>query len=93
MIDVSAREATPDEWAARLVGKDQTEIAIAIAAAEARGRRKGQDDYRGAADHFETAYRYATNAHRPGADSADLLDSARMFADMGYSDMQKTTKD
>lgn len=87
--EMAAREMTAEEWAERLVGQSRDAIATALRAAEARGRRRGQSDLRGAADHFEVAYRYATNAHRPDADRDDLLASAAMFAGIGYDELRK----
>lgn len=87
--DVAARDATAEEWASRLAGADVSQLAGAIAAAEARGRRKGRDDLRGAVDHFEVAYRYAVNASRPGADQQDLLASAETFARIAYDQLRK----
>lgn len=90
MSDTACREMTADEWADRLVDADKSAIAAALTAAEARGRRKGQNDLRPAADHFEVAYRYAVNAHRAGADSSDLLASAETFARIGYEELRKS---
>ena len=90
MSDVAAREMTADEWAFQLVGASKDDLAIAIQAAEARGYRRGQVSMRGALDHFEVAYRYAVNASGYGVDRPDLLASAKMFADIGYAEMQKS---
>lgn len=89
MSDRAAREMTPSEWAERLAGKSVDEIAIALAAAESRGRRKGRSDLAQAVYHFEIAYRYAVNASRPGANAADLLTSAQTFASIGYEEKAK----
>ncbi len=90
VVGVAAREMTAEEWAERLVGRSREDIAIALRAAEARGRREGQRALRSAADHFETAYRYAVNASVPGADKSDLLQSADTFAAMGYDGLRQS---
>jgi hypothetical protein len=90
MSDLSAREMTHDEWAKKLVGKEAPALANALMAAEARGRRKGRASMEPSARHFETAYRYAVNSHRDGADKADLLASAEIFANIGYAEMKET---
>ena len=89
MSEMAARDMTTDEWADRIVGKGRDDIAIALAAAEARGKRAGLRAMRAAADHFETAYRYAVNAHSPGADAADMLASAETMAGIGYDEMRR----
>jgi len=88
-MEMAAREMTHDEWAEQLVGQNQAALALALATAEARGRRHGRASLEGALHHFEVAYRYAVNSHRTGADKADLLASAETFAKIAYDAMRK----
>lgn len=92
MSDIAAREMTATEWAERLVGKSSEEIAFALSSAESRGISRGLNAMRGAADHFEVAYRYAVNASKPGADAQDLLSSAETFARIGYAALSANLK-
>jgi len=88
-MEKAAREMTPQEWGERLVGSTAEELAMAISAALARGHRHGRQSLEGAVGHFETAYRYAVNASKPGADMTDLLASAETFATIGYEEWLK----
>lgn len=89
MSDQAFREMTIEEWSERIVGKSKGEIAVALSAAEQRGRRTGQRHLRSAVYHYEVAYRYARNASDLGANKADLLESAATFAQMGHEDLIK----
>ena len=92
MSEMAAREMTPQEWAERLTGASVDEIAMALGVAEARGKAKGRQSLEGAVSHFETAYRYAVNANRPGADAKDLLASAETFAKIAYDEWFKDVR-
>ena len=89
-LDMSVREMTAREWAEKIVGSDVDQLTLVISAAMARGERKGRKQMSGAAEHFETAYRYAVNAATIGqSGAADLLASAEIFAKVGYDEQRK----
>lgn len=100
MTDTAAREMTPAEWAAKLVGADSEILEQAIIAAEMRGVWLGRRSLEGAVDHFETAYRYAAGARerigKTGPDGEpehayvnDAFEAAAIMAKIGYEEWYK----